>query len=387
MSFRGRVLAALGLVGLLAGPGLAGEEDVVERSARVRAAFPAPAVERGFSFPFVMMLKGARVGTGRFTAVPGALEGKAAWKVAERVDSQAAGMSYEATGWLGPDLRLLRWESVQKGPEGRTILVRPGEDGLVRTVKSGEEEETEPVEVDGSATAGFVGVLLFIRSAPPSTDGYGLYLADGPRVEVVALVHVGEGRFEDGTASVAARVTRGKRGDLPLEVFQGAQSGDVLAIRIAEKEVAFVRDDLFGPKRKIDFSRSATTARAAAGRFLLGVLAGDRKLTEASIHWPSFFRPLRELAEAAGKRYDEAAARRDFLDQMGEAGAKLRASATPPTREQVEALLEAGLEKATEVVQPDGNTLVTVDDPFPKPMSVPVRKVGAAWFVVGFPRR
>jgi hypothetical protein len=389
MSSRRSLLAAIASTALLLASVARADDDagVHERTTAAREAFAPPAAERGFSFSFVVLLRGARMGTGRFTAVPGTLAGKPAWKVAERVSSTAAGSSYQAEGWLAPDLRVLRWTSVEEGPVGRKIGLERGKDGLVRTVRGADGEAKAPVEEDGTATAGFVGVLLFVRLVAPSTETYGFLVADGPEAEVVVLQDTGEGRLEEGTVSVAARVTKAMRASKMHEVFRGSISGDLLAIRFADQGLAFVRDDLFGPKKKIDFSRPATTARAAAGRFFLGLLAADRKLIDASVHWPTFFAPIRKVAESRGKVWDEAAARKTFLDKIVEAGEELRSSKPLPAREQLEGILEGGLEKASEVRRDDGSTVVTIQDPLPKPMSVPVRQVGAAWFVVGFPGR
>jgi hypothetical protein len=376
---------AIGLILALLGKAGVADEEAAARTAKVRAAFPAPSVERGFSFAFVAVVKGIRAGTGRIAATPGEHEGRPAWKAVESLDAPIDGWERDASGWLAQDLRLLRWEIDRRGSDRRRVVMQPLPDGTgfaCGYALDGGDAALLPVRGDPSATVGVVGAMLFARLTVAEPGAHAFPILDGGRVQTT-VASPRPGRLEEAGVSIATRIVSVGIGGKTVDLHFGATSNAVVAFRVVEPNVLFVRADLYGSKTRIDFGRPATNAKTAAGRFVLGRVLADRKLVESSVHWPSFFEPHQEKAKAQGKRLDEAAAKKKIVELLLEAARKRRRE-DGPSREQFEALLEAALEKATE--RKDGkDTLVEIGPPFPDTIAIRTRAVGGLWYVVHFP--
>ena len=313
---------AVGLAGASAEAFATPLERAVTRTQQRLRAMPVPA--RSFSFLGEVRLDGTAVGTVMLSAEPASVGGAPAWRVieSETIAAGAAVIEDEVSGFLRPDLGVLRGEQLAKRPEGTFHVTYARKPGGLETVAHTADGPQAPVLLGApeGAMTGLVPVLLFLREVPETPAHYVLPGWD-PRYAQTPKAGTGTFSLSRSDLHVEVRGILGVRACLDLLGVVGPalhahcerRNGEIFDVYLHAARRHLLAVDGIMPRLRVQ-ARGATgkqldwydavegepaTWRQAFVKFGRGYHMARRDLLADAFHWPSMV--TRALAE---KRYE-----------------------------------------------------------------------------------
>jgi hypothetical protein len=271
------------------------KKSAAERSAALRAAFPAPDAKDGFTAELELFIQGMPAGKVVASAKPATADGRTTWLTEQRVsiDFRGTKQNHVSSAVLAQDLRIVTADysfQVGENPADETH-VTPVDRGIAWTPK-GEGKTATTVEGDASATAAPVGPYLFFRRLPVGPDAHEIPVWD-PQKKAISLATVevkGPATLDAFDVKMPAHLVLSTRGGEPTECFLDPKDRSLLALHNVKRGTWMIRSDL--PRNAAepvpDLAKPPTSAKGAGMLFAMGILVGDIEAVSRCIHWPSF---------------------------------------------------------------------------------------------------
>lgn len=381
-----RIAAVVAVAALAAISRVARAEDAVptaalERTAKVRAALPAPVEpEEGkpsldFKYEGDLVQAGENTGSVRYAIDVGSFRDEPVWVVTEDTIDEFGGSrtAVEAVLFLKRDLSLWKGEWRRTTPDGfvRLTFIREG-DGfdVAREVTRGTNDpisSTKRLPAPEGATWGMGPRLIFLRygkveagefawpvvqleSAIPAADEHELPPENDPlRIEVVKGVKFGEGK-----AAVDAWQAKFRQGRRVSSAFFQPKTKELFGLEA--QALRIVPKGTGGPRLSYDDDKPATSWKAAFFKFGHGYHLAVASWIEGAIHWETMHKIEIEAGEWAK---DSALAdfRKAYVEEF------LKKSKHRP-RAQADGLLRATLATAEERHEKDGSVVLATSPEF-----------------------
>lgn len=364
-------------------PAAAAEPTPAERLRAARAALPAPAADRAFTFEADVWLGEAKFGVATYAAKPAGTAAAPRWEVTEHSETHGGvnRQRSDTTAVLDRQLRVLSYErSIRvEGEAAATTKVAFTETGELRVVRTDPDGEETVTTDDGSidATATLAGILLLLREGRLLPGAYDLpvFVHDSGTVETARLDVRAPGTLEFGTVRREALVAGFTLGAFAFDLYLDPKDRQPLAIRHVGRNITFLAKsfDVAEDVERLDTDGPAASAKDCGLRLALGLVTGDLALVERTIDWPAYH----AASKARGLEEDDVAA---FKAMALRAFEQL---AQHTDRPKADAVVRGAGAKAVEEPSGDG-VIVRLGAPFENVRYRAVATDGA-WKIVDFP--